>query len=75
MPAIVRSYEWSTHHHGISQNGRKAQQNGLMARSPTEKNAKLAPFRLFTPLYSKADHPSTQQRDFSNERWYSTLQP
>jgi hypothetical protein len=28
---MVRSYEWSTHDHGISQNGRKAQQKKLVA--------------------------------------------
>jgi hypothetical protein len=53
MPAIVRSYAWSIHDHGISQNGRKAQQNGPVAYSPTEKSAKPAPFRLVTPLCEK----------------------
>jgi hypothetical protein len=28
---MVRSYEWSTHDHGISQNGRKVQQKKLVA--------------------------------------------
>src|SRR6266446_645412 len=31
MPAIIRSYEWATHDHGISQNGRKTQQKGPVA--------------------------------------------
>jgi hypothetical protein len=44
------AYAISMQDQNISSNGRKAQQNGLMAHSPTEKSAKLAPFRLFTPL-------------------------
>ncbi len=31
MPAIVRGYEWSTHDHGIAQNGRKTQQKDPVA--------------------------------------------
>jgi hypothetical protein len=31
MPAIVGSYEGSTHDHGIAQNGRKTHQNGPVA--------------------------------------------
>ena len=53
MPAIVRSYEWSTHDHGMSQNGRKAQQHGPVAHLTERKSTKLAPFRLIAPLDEK----------------------
>src|SRR2546427_6295310 len=53
MPAMVRSYEWSTHDHSISQNGRRRNKRIRWPISPTEKSAKLTPFRVIAPLDEK----------------------
>ena len=54
MPEIARGYGGTTQDQCISQNGRKSNtKKAQWPLSPTEKSAKLAPFRLIVPLCEK----------------------
>jgi len=49
MSAIVMGYEWSTHDHGISQNGRKAQQKSQLAHLTDRNQGETRLIRLIAP--------------------------
>ena len=68
MPAIVKSYEWSTHDHGISQNGRKAQHNGPVAYLTERKKHKTRTISYHRTITRKAHRLLGQKIDLRYPR-------
>jgi hypothetical protein len=63
MPAIVGSYEWATHDHGIAQNGRKAQQKSLVAHLTDRNQGETRPISSHRTVRRKAHRLLGQKID------------
>src|SRR5882724_11355537 len=70
MPAIIRSYEWATHDHGISQNGRKTQQNGPVAHLTDGKKRQTHTISCHRTVIRKVHHLLGQKIDLRYPRAY-----
>ena len=70
MPAIVRSYEWATHDHGISQNSRKAQQKRLVTPLTDRNTRETRPISSHRTVMRKAHRLLGQKMDLRYPQAY-----